>query len=244
MSDSELKELLVNTALYYGHEIPDEVLLMYVADLRDIPLGRIARALVELRRDPKVTRCPLPAQIRDRVGDGRPPADEAWAMIPKDEHSSVVWTEEMAQAFGIARGLLADQVAARMAFKESYARLVAEARAQGRPAAWSPSFGLDSNGHEAAVKDAFDRRRISAGDAQRMLPLPAAGGQALLEGPEPAADPQKVRELLRHAMRDAPPRIRAKIEAREVKELSKEELRERQEALKHQARIIAGGGES
>ncbi len=51
-------------------------------------------------------------------------------MLPYDESTSVVWTDEMCQAWGVAAPLLedGDKVGARMAFKESYARLIEEAR--------------------------------------------------------------------------------------------------------------------
>lgn len=72
-----LKKLFVATALYYGHEIPDQALSLYVADLEDLPFDEISRAMHEIRRDPKTTRCPIPAQIRARSQSGSDPLSQA-----------------------------------------------------------------------------------------------------------------------------------------------------------------------
>ena len=63
--------------------------------------------------------------------------EEAWAIALKsrDETETVVWTTEMAEAFDRCRPVLdaGDEVGARMAFKDTYNRLVDEARRAGRP---------------------------------------------------------------------------------------------------------------
>lgn len=63
----QLKALIVATSLYYGQEIPDAVLGLYVEDLADLPFDAIVEAIRAVRRDPKTTRFPLPALIRDRI---------------------------------------------------------------------------------------------------------------------------------------------------------------------------------
>lgn len=63
----KLKSLFVATSMYYSHEIPDPALQLYVDDLADLPFEIVAQALVTIRRDPKTTRCPLPAVIRSRI---------------------------------------------------------------------------------------------------------------------------------------------------------------------------------
>ena len=68
-----------------------------------------------------------------RIDDGRPGAEEAWALIPKIEDPSGILTEEMQAAMRVAYGLLFDvPIAARMAFKEAYQREFQKARASGR----------------------------------------------------------------------------------------------------------------
>jgi hypothetical protein len=73
----KLKALFVATSLYYGHEIPDPALQLFVEDLRDLPFAAVARAIGEIRRDPKTTRCPLPAVIRARINPESDPESEA-----------------------------------------------------------------------------------------------------------------------------------------------------------------------
>lgn len=114
---------------------------------------------------------PVPNSIaaRCKLLDGRPDENEAWAqsLISRDERETVVWTQEMAEAFGTARPLLesGDEIGARMAFKDAYSRLVTAARAMGRPAVWNVSAGWDAGLRQVAMKKA------------------AAAG--LLEGPQP-----------------------------------------------------------
>lgn len=70
MTDQEqahLKVLIVATSAYFGHQIPDNVLALYVEDLADLPFSEVVGAIKEVRRDPKTTRFPLPAIIRDRL---------------------------------------------------------------------------------------------------------------------------------------------------------------------------------
>src|SRR5207249_11975278 len=68
-------------------------------------------------------------------GDGRPGPEEAWAGLPEERGAlGGVWTEEMENAFGVARSLLQDrdEIGARMAFKGVYPKLVGAARAERR----------------------------------------------------------------------------------------------------------------
>ena len=104
--------------------------------------------------------------------DGRPNADEAWAMIPRNESVSAVLSQEMLTAMGSAQPLLneGDQVAARMAFKETYTRLVTEARQLSRPVEWFPSLGHDNEGRKAVIKEAVRLGRITAQHAIKLIP--------------------------------------------------------------------------
>ena len=93
-------------------------------------------------------------------------------MIPRNESVSAVLSQDMLTAMSSAQPLLdeGDQVAARMAFKESYTRLITEARNNSVPVAWFPSLGDDKNGREAVVQEAVRLGRISGTHAQRLLP--------------------------------------------------------------------------
>ena len=117
---------------------------------------------------------PKPADIigRMQLQDGRPGPEEAWSQMPRDEATTVVWTDEMAAAWGVALPLLAerDQVAARMAFVERYRQLVQHARDAGESAKWTVSLGTDVGGREAVLLDAVDRGRLPAQYVAGLLP--------------------------------------------------------------------------
>lgn len=157
-------------------------------------------------RDPQRGRfAPLPADILAQIegaaeNDGRPGAEEAWAACQPaaDEARTVVWTAEMAEAWGIAWPLLhnhGDEVGARMAFKEAYTRILAAARKQRRPVEWSATLGHD----EAMRADAL-REAVSAG----RLPLTAL--------PAPSGPVAGLIELVQRP-RGVPEHVKAKVQA-------------------------------
>lgn len=143
-------------------------------------IEQVSAALTAHIRDTKVgmfqpTPAHLIAQIQGVAGnDGRPGAEEAWAiaLTSRDESDTVVWTRETAEAFAICAPVLAtgDEVGARMAFKEAYSRLVNAARANGKPVAWSASLGWDTRKREAAIQKAQTAGLLSAPTAKALLP--------------------------------------------------------------------------
>jgi hypothetical protein len=129
-----------------GTELTPAAIRAMLTDLSGYAPDQVLAALARCRRELK-GRLTL-AAIIDRLDDGRPGPQEAWAMIPTDEQDSVVWTDEMAEAYGLAAPLLADgdRIAARMAFLEAYQAAVHRARAERRPPRWFPSLGMDPRG--------------------------------------------------------------------------------------------------
>lgn len=120
---------------------------------------------------------PVPADLIAQIqgaaaDDGRPGAEEAWAiaMRAQDEADTVVWTEEISQARGIAQPILdaGDEVGARMAFKEAYGRIVERARQAGKPVAWSASLGFDRQLREIALDAAVQAGLIPKFDALQL----------------------------------------------------------------------------
>lgn len=163
----------------------------------------------------------LIAQIEGAASDdGRPGAEEAWsiAVRAEDEAATVVWTAEIAEAWGIAHPVAhaGDKIGARMAFREAYERLVEAARRERRQVAWSPSLGTDAAARDRAISEAVERGLLSA-QAYPTLPAPAVSSLSqLLEGPSAAASgvPQAVlerlaaqREELLRFQRDPPPGV-------------------------------------
>lgn len=123
---------------------------------------------------------PAPKDIIDllEAHNRRPTADEAWAMIPKDEFETVVWTQEMAEAYAIAYDLIidGDKIAARMAFKGAYERLCGESALMQRPITWSVCIGYDKAKIEPALQKAVAAGRITQDRANKHLPAPADSG--------------------------------------------------------------------
>ena len=109
--------------------------------LEPYPLRTVAAAM-QAYRDENGEFAPVPAGIakRCKLMDGRPGAEEAWAiaLIGQDEMASVVWTTEIAEAFRICRPVLGSSgaISARKPFLEAYERIVAAARLERRPAEW------------------------------------------------------------------------------------------------------------
>lgn len=178
---------------------------------------------------------PVPADILAQIegaaeNDGRPGAEEAWAACQPaaDQSRTVVWTAEMAEAWGIAWPLLhnhGDEVGARMAFKEAYARLLVDARKQRRPIEWSATLGHD----EAMRADAL-REAVGIG----RLPLTAL--------PAPSGPVAGLIELVQRP-RGVPDHVKAKVQALRFAETPLQqqarEARERDAVLKaaHVAKV-------
>jgi hypothetical protein len=122
------------------------------------------------------------ADVVSRIEDGRPGPDEAWAMLPRDEETTVVWTEEMRKAWSIALPLLdADEsIPARMAFKEAYIREVSAARDSGIGPRWTVSLGHSVEGRTEALKKAVESGLITQEHAATMLPAPKSDGNGAM----------------------------------------------------------------
>lgn len=173
-------QMLTKAMGAYGKPLPDAGIIGAWMDvLAPYPLSVIEMAFAAYC-DENGEFAPVPAGIakRCKMMDGRPGPEEAWAMLPGDESQSASWTEEMAQAWGVALPLIqdGDRIAARMAFKESYAKLVTEARDQKRPIKWSMSFGDDKNSRQTALADAVRLKRMPLDSAIALLPPDAAEG--------------------------------------------------------------------
>lgn len=193
-----LKALAV-TAELTGTELSEAAAVVMADDLGQYPLPHILGALVRCRRELR-GRLTL-AAIIERIDDGRPGPNEAWAMIPQDERGSVVWTTEMAAAYGIAAPLLHEgqTIAARMAFIEAYERELTRARNEQAPVHWVPSLGHDPAQRDGAVREAERKGRITATHALALLPGPdrAAAESAVARLTGPASPmPEKVRAQL------------------------------------------------
>lgn len=184
--------------LSHGRIAPtDRQVAMWFRLLAGYPLAAVRAALEAFMREPGTGRTlPVPADVIAKIeaaqaADDRPGPEEAWAIALRgtDEATTIVWTAETAEAWGIAKPVhdAGDEVGARMAFKEAYSRLVADARRQRRPAAWSPSLGHDPRQREAALLEAQQLGRLDAAGAA-LLGAPAATREQLPLLAAPPAD--------------------------------------------------------
>lgn len=169
-SGSGLVEAIAVTAEVCGQALSPTAVEVLAGDLAGFDEVSILAALARCRME---LEGPLKAsEILARLDDGRPDADEAWGMMPLDEMASVVWTDEMAYAWGLALPLLnaGDVGTAHTAFCEAYAKTVLDARIRRRPVRWMPSLGSDVAGRERVLLDAVRKRRLSAAHVEKLLP--------------------------------------------------------------------------
>lgn len=175
MTETLIKAIAV-TAELTDTQLSEAASRVMASDLSRYPEQQVLGALTRCRRElrGKLTL----ADVISRLDDGRPGPEEAWAMLPRDESQTVVWTAEMAKAWGVALPLLidGDNVQARMAFIEVYRREVQAARDAGIPVCWTPSLGTDKHGREAVLLEAARLGRLDAGHVTGLLSLPVPDG--------------------------------------------------------------------
>lgn len=218
MHSSNVLKAVCVTAELCGRTFSEVAAKGFCADLAAYPEPAVIAALARCRREVKGQ---LTTQdVISRLDDGRPGVEEAWALIPAGEDDTIVWTAEMAEANAACAPLLAtgDRIAARMTFKEVYAKAVTKAVAAGLPVAWQASLGWDLEKRKrvltAAVKDG-KLPALAAREECAALPLTTTEKLAL-----PAPDPvrrenyrQKVSDLAeakRHPEREADPKAWAR----------------------------------
>lgn len=174
MAIDKLLEAVTVTAELIGAELSTPARVAMAEDLALYPEKAVMQALLRCRREVKGNKLTM-ADIMSRLDDGRPGAEEAWALYPKDEYGSAAVTSEMQLAMAAAWPLVqdGDNIGGRMAFKERYTQIIAENRANNVPVKWEVSLGQDPGGREAALVDACQRKRIGVDHAMSLLPSDA-----------------------------------------------------------------------
>lgn len=170
-ASKQLLQAIAVTAELTATQLSEVAARVMASDLSRYPEQQVLGALERCRRELRPHSLTIES-ILSRLDDGRPGPEQAWAMMPRDETTSVVWSDEMAQAWGAAKPLLdeGDQVAARMSFAEIYRNLVQRARDAGIPVKWTPSLGHDPHGREAALLDAARLGRLTVQHVAGLLP--------------------------------------------------------------------------
>lgn len=172
----QVLELVYATAEVLGQEIRPAAAVLITDDLSGYPFAEIRRALARCRAElhGKLTL----AAIVDRLPSANKHLlpNEAWALALRstDESETVVWTPEIARAFGVAKPVLigGDQVGARMAFLAAYEREAETAKAEGRQPVWQVSLGHDQQRREMVLQEAVDAGKLAAPKVAHLLPPP------------------------------------------------------------------------
>ncbi len=200
---------LAVTAEVLGDEARPAVLALMVNELSSYPVEALRDALAICRRELK-GRLTL-AAILERINDGHLAPNEAWAVaLPAwDEDNTVVWTEEVASAWLVARPLLegGDRVAARLAFLEAYGRNLKQARGAKRPAVFLASLGRSVSARQAVLQQAVIAGQLRHEEVRHHL-------EALAH--EPVFDAAKALAGTVEASSTAPASLRARLDAIQV----------------------------
>lgn len=174
----EFAALVKATLKTYRVEPDADVLRLWWGALQPYSIEQVRSGFNTFVRNPKNQFSVTPAHIIDAIEktspDGRPGADEAWALYPHDEATSAVITDEIAEAMQAASPLIdsGDRIGARMAFKDAYERIVSRNKAAGIAVRWFPSLGADPAGRHMAIDQAVKMGRLSHDHAQSLLPAP------------------------------------------------------------------------
>lgn len=149
-----------------GQKLSADAAAFVIGELSRYPEEVVLKAIARAARE--VTGRLSLAAIIQRIDDGRPTAEEAWAQVgTDDENVTFVTTTEAMAALGQVRILMqaGDLVAARMAFKAAYERIVTEARGRGAPPVLHVSAGHDKANRARVLMQAAQAGRITAAEA-------------------------------------------------------------------------------
>jgi len=229
-------EAIQECAAVYRVELDASLLNAYWRLLEDYPIEQVEMAFdVHMRHPERGRFFPKPADLiaaMQEADDERPGADEAWslAVLAMDDAETVVWTDEIAEAWGVALPIFeaGDKVGARMAFREAYLRATERARQVGKPVKWQVTLGSDKNRRISALETAIAKGRLQRSQVAHLLPPPEPTGDGqsvagLLTGkvtPLPQ-DPKtrerwaKLRQIIEHAPDPVDPRKEQERERRE-----------------------------
>lgn len=169
LTDEQLQWLVVqiaNTAEVLGYAITPTAAAVMADDLSAYPLAALKLALTRVRAEHAGKLTPKVVIERLEALAGRLTPNEAWAVAlqAKDERATVLWTDEMQEAWALA-ALVAgsgDKVGTRMTFLAAYERITSLARTAHRLPKVLMSFGSDCELRALALRNAWERGQLSA----------------------------------------------------------------------------------
>ena len=194
-----LLEELGATMELSGQQIRPAALSLLASDLSHIdkPLLRMALARIRAEHKGAILTGTVLQYVDHAMGRLLPAEAYALALSSADDRATVVWTNEIAEAWAIAAPLLSagDKFGARQAFIEAYARVTGEARALRQQPVVQVSLGHDPEGRTRAIQEALAAGRLPNGlealtdDVRQQLQLPAPRSALALPAPESVASP-------------------------------------------------------
>ena len=169
-TDYPLVEAILLTAEICGRPLSAAAAALMARDLAPLPQDAVLEALARCRLEVQGA-LTLP-DILLRIEDGRPDAETAWELLPRNESVSVVWTSEIVQAWSTALPQLVegDEAGAWQTFRTAYRKTVVEARMRREPVRWIPSLGSDLNGRRKVLLEAVEQHRLTAEHVAPLLP--------------------------------------------------------------------------
>lgn len=206
-------QVMALTADYYSKPLTDDLLKLYWLALADFSVTDVESAIREHMTTSPYPRLPLISEITASIGRANPGVafpggDEAWAICVRtfDEYDSIAVLDEIMQARSECDPIMrmGDEVGARMAFLQVYARLVTAARMAGKRPRWWVTRGFDNERYEQCVRSAVASGRLALDGPQvdALLPPPISINQVLRvcdqRGRSNERNAGKARELAAH----------------------------------------------
>lgn len=202
MNKKTATEIAITWEMLNG-SISDPVKTLLLKQLSAYDDAALLKALARCRAEcrGRIT----PADIIQRIEDGHPGPEEAWAIIESginNEDATLIWTPEIKHAF-FQVSTMTDKIAARKAFIECYRAQIVEARAEQRGPKWSVSLGHNRDQRDRVLFEAVNRGLLSPGYVRSLVPeLPSMTGEVQqLPGKEPEYPTQEeVKQLVSGAV--------------------------------------------
>ena len=155
-----------------GQQIRPASLKLLAADLEHIDKSLLRMALARIRAEHKgqILTGTVLQYVDHAMGRLLPSEAYALALSSSDDSATIVWTNEIADAWAVAAPLLraGDKFGARQAFVEAYGRITGEARALRQHPVVQVSLGHDPEGRTRALQEAMTAGRLPGGLFQRL----------------------------------------------------------------------------
>jgi len=161
-----------------GKVISENAMNMIFETLREYPLNAISQAIRIHCKKTKYAPAPndIIEIINDHTGIPQVGPEEAWsiARASMDESVTSVLTQAIAEARSVAQPIFesGDSIGARMAFKETYARIIKNNPCQ----SWFISPGTDKTTSLPVIEKAIHLGRLPRSIASKFLPNPNDSG--------------------------------------------------------------------